>query len=62
MEGRSYFRFAEYERYITMGEEAALEKLPAILRALEQKKTAPEREAPSLNGDRAEMASVPDEN
>jgi NTE family protein len=62
VEGRSYFRFSEYERYIALGEEAALEKLPSILQALEQKKTAPEREAPSLNGAWTELVSIPNEN
>jgi NTE family protein len=61
MEGRSYFRFSEYKRYIALGEEAALENLPSILQVLEQKKTAPEREAPSLNGAWTELVSVPNE-
>lgn len=62
VEGHSYFRFSNYERYIALGEEAALEKLPSILQALEQKKTASERELPSLNGVRSEVAAVSREN
>lgn len=35
MEGRSYFRFSEYQTFIALGEEAARRQLPAILAALE---------------------------
>jgi NTE family protein len=35
MEGRSYFRFSDYQRLIALGEEAALAQLPVILQALE---------------------------
>jgi len=62
VEGHSYFRFSQYKRYIALGEEAALEKLPSILRALEQKKTVPEQEVASFNGARPEVIAVPHEN
>jgi NTE family protein len=39
LEGHSYFRFSEYEKLITLGEEATRRQLPAILQALEQEKT-----------------------
>lgn len=41
MEGRSYLRFAHYEQFIALGEEAAREKLPTILAALEHAERAP---------------------
>ncbi len=34
MEGRSYFKFSDYERLIALGEEATRQQLPAILEAL----------------------------
>ncbi|CUS04964.2 putative Uncharacterized NTE family protein YlbK [Candidatus Promineifilum breve] len=34
MEGRSYFKFSDYQRLITLGEEATRQQLPAILAAL----------------------------
>jgi NTE family protein len=40
MEGRSYFRFSDYERLIALGEEAARQQLPAIRAALERAETS----------------------
>jgi NTE family protein len=39
LEGRSYFRFAEYKTFIALGEAAARRQLPTILQALEQGKS-----------------------
>ncbi len=36
MEGRSYFKFSDYERLIALGEEATRQQLPSILSALER--------------------------
>ncbi len=40
MEGRSYFHFSHYEQFIALGEEAARQKLPTILAALERAESA----------------------
>ncbi len=48
MEGRSYFKFSDYERLIALGEEAALQQLPAIRQSLGRLEAARQQPAPSL--------------
>lgn len=48
MEGRSYFKFSDYERLIALGEEAALQQLPAIRQSLGRLEAARKQPAPSL--------------
>jgi NTE family protein len=62
MAGRSYFHFSEYERYITLGEEATLTHLPTILNDLERGKTPPEQGELSLAGAWPELVSVNNQN
>jgi NTE family protein len=62
VEGRSYFRFAQYERLIALGEEAALARLPEILRALEVAGTASGRAARPVVESLREYTPVPVEN
>jgi NTE family protein len=62
VEGRSYFRFSQYERLIALGEEAALAQLPTILQALEGGAASPRRPSPSLAGEPRDYRPVLSEN
>jgi NTE family protein len=48
LEGRSYFKFSEYKRLITLGEEAALEQLPAIRESLARMEATRKMAAPAM--------------
>ena len=48
MEGRSYFKFSDYERLIVLGEEAALQQLPAIRQSLGRAEAARQRPTTSF--------------
>ena len=58
MEGRSYFKFSDYERLIVLGEEAALQQLPAIRQSLERAEAARQRPAAALSIASPEVGSL----
>ena len=58
MEGRSYFKFSDYERLIVLGEEAALQQLPAIRQSLGRAEAARQRPATPFAADSPEIGSL----
>lgn len=55
MEGQSYFRFADYEKFIALGEEATRRRLPVIREGLAQAEAARADQPPPLLAEPAEF-------